>query len=77
MEAVELFNQGGKDGVPAGGGVELGQGRVTTENPCQGVLDGADGLLREFASVNGYFEARLFYLAYRADLRQEELAFDV
>ena len=77
VEAVELFNQGGEDGVPERGGVELGQGGVAAKNPCQGVLDGADGLVGEVAAVNCYFEVGVFYLAYRADLGQEELAFDV
>ena len=39
LEAVELFDQGGKDGVVEGGGVELRQGGVAAENPCQGVLE--------------------------------------
>ena len=33
LEAVELFNQGGEDGVVEGGIVELGQGRVAAKNP--------------------------------------------
>ena len=33
LEAVELFNQGGEDGVLVGVGVELGQVRVAAKNP--------------------------------------------
>ena len=60
LEAVELFDQGGEDGVVEGGGVELSQGCVAAENPCQGVLDCLEGLVGEVAAVNCYFEVGVF-----------------
>ena len=77
LEAVELFDQGGEDGVFVGGGVELCQGCVAAENPCQGVLDCLEGLVGEVAAVNCYFEVGVFDGAKVADLGQDEGAFDV